>query len=554
MSVDHYDSKPWLSQYSAYHSGVMPQEFDTVLDAFLCSLQATPDDPLIWYFDGAMTFREVDNDSTTLAALLHEQGFEKGDRLGLYLQNDPAFIIGLLAAWKLGGVAVAINPMNKARELTFILHDSGARVLLCLDSLYVDVVERVIAEQATDVSIVITTSMFDGQTTNDHRVLDEDGRRAVPKGVLDLREVLRATDKNMVASIVRPGTDDIAMLTYTSGTTGKPKGAMNTHGNMAFNAQIYRDWVGLTPSDSIMGIAPLFHVTGAVAHVALALMTSCPLVLTHRFHPEVVLDVLRQKRPTFTIGAITAFVSLMNTRGATKADFSSFKAIYSGGAPISPAIASAFESFTGHYIYNVFGMTETCSPTHMVPFGQRAPVDETSGAISIGVPIYNTSVRILDDHDRVVPIGELGEIVDRGPQVMKGYWRQPEVTESVMKDGWLRTGDIGFMDGKGWFYLVDRKKDMINVSGYKVWPREVEDVLYSHPAVREAAVVGVSDDYRGETVKAVVSLKPGFNVTEDELLDHCKANLAAYKYPRILQVIDELPKTASGKLLRRELR
>jgi long-chain acyl-CoA synthetase len=554
MSVDHYDSKPWLSQYSAYHSGVMPQEFDTVLDAFLCSLQATPDDPLIWYFDGAMTFREVDNDSTTLAALLHEQGFDKGDRLGLYLQNDPAFIIGLLAAWKLGGVAVAINPMNKARELTFILHDSGARVLLCLDSLYVDVVERVIAEQATDVSIVITTSMFDGQTTNDHRVLDEGCRRAVPKGVLDLREVLRATDKNMVAPIVRPGTDDIAMLTYTSGTTGKPKGAMNTHGNMAFNAQIYRDWVGLTPSDSIMGIAPLFHVTGAVAHVALALMTSCPLVLTHRFHPEVVLDVLRQKRPTFTIGAITAFVSLMNTRGATKADFSSFKAIYSGGAPISPAIASAFESFTGHYIYNVFGMTETCSPTHMVPFGQRAPVDETSGAISIGVPIYNTSVRILDDHDRVVPIGELGEIVDRGPQVMKGYWRQPEATEAVMKDGWLRTGDIGFMDGKGWFYLVDRKKDMINVSGYKVWPREVEDVLYSHPAVREAAVVGVSDDYRGETVKAVVSLKPGFNVTEDELLAHCKANLAAYKYPRILQVIDELPKTASGKLLRRELR
>lgn len=554
MSIDRYDSKPWVSQYAAGHAGFLSLEFETVLDAFYGSLRRVPDAPVIRYFDGVLTFRELDQASTTLAAALHSQGFAPGDRLGLYLQNNPAFVIGLLATWKLGGIAVAINPMNKSRELAYILQDSGARALLCLDSLYADVAASVLAENVEGVSIVITTSMFDGQTANDSRVLDEVARRSVPDGVMDLFEILRATDEYLIAPRSRVSANDVAMLTYTSGTTGKPKGTMNTHGNMAFNAQAYRDWVGLTAADSILGIAPLFHVTGMIAHIALSLLTACPLELSHRFHPEVILDVLRKHRPTFTIGAITAFVSLMNAKGAKKDDFSSLRAIYSGGAPIPTSTALAFENFTGHYIHNVFGMTETCSPTHMVPLGQRAPVDPNTGAISIGVPIYNTSVHVIDDNDQVVSVGESGEIVDRGPQVMKGYWMQQEATDSALKDGWLRTGDIGFMDEGGWFYLVDRKKDMINVSGYKVWPREVEEVLYAHPSVREAAVVGVSDEYRGETVKAVVSLKPGSSATTEELLAHCKENLAAYKYPRILQVIDDLPKNASGKLLRRELR
>ncbi|MFJ4453138.1 AMP-binding protein [Pseudomonas sp. NPDC089392] len=554
MSVEHYDGRPWLSLYGSGQPAEITPAFDSMLEAFIESARRAPDQVLLHYFDNSMTLGEVDRASTALAGALIARGFMPGDRLGLFLQNNPAFVIGMLASWKAGGIAVAINPMNKARELAFILQDSGARALLCLDSLYLEVAKAAIEELGSQVDIIVTTSMLDGQSTNDTRVMEGNSRLAVEQGVVDLQAVIASARPSTVISPALLSADDVAMLTYTSGTTGKPKAAMNTHGNLVFNAQTYRDWVSITPDDCILGIAPLFHVTGIVAHVALALSTPCPLILAHRFHPEVMLEHIRRRRPTFTIGAITAFLSLMNAPGASRADFASFRAIYSGGAPISPATSQAFESFSGHYIHNAFGMTETCSPTHLVPFGERAPVDPQSGAISVGVPVFNTSVRIIDDLGCVVPVGEPGEIIDQGPQVMKGYWQQPQATSEVMQDGWLRTGDIGFMDARGWFYLVDRKKDMINVSGYKVWPREVEDVLYSHPAVLEAIVVGVSDSYRGETVKAAVSLRPGFEVTEQVLIEHCKANLAAYKYPRILEIKAELPRSATGKLLRRALR
>ncbi|MBK4999694.1 AMP-binding protein [Pseudomonas sp. S31] len=554
MDVDIYEDKPWLSRYATGLPKTISPEHDSLLTALQGAVAKSPELPLIHYFDGTMTLRQLDEASSRLAMTLIANGFMAGDTLGLYLQNDPAFVIGQLACWKAGGVAVAINPMNKARELAFILQDCGARALLCLDALYSEVAEQVLAQGAVQVSLVVTTSMLDGQSTHDARVLDDRQRRPVAAGVLDLQAITDARSSLEGFLPARPAAHDVAMLTYTSGTTGKPKGAMNTHGNLVFNAQAYRDWVGLTPDDKILGIAPLFHVTGSVVHVALALLTCCPLILTHRFHPGVILDVIRQQRPTFTIGAITAFQALMNAPGASRADFACFRAIFTGGAPVSPATLSAFEDFSGVYLHNAFGMTETCSATHLVPFGQRAPVDPRSGAISIGVPVFNTSVRIVDDEGAVVPVGEEGEIVDCGPQVMKGYWGQPEITSQALVAGWLRTGDVGFMDAQGWFYLVDRKKDMINVSGYKVWPREVEDVLYEHPAVFEAIVVGISDSYRGETVKAIVSLQQGMGATEAALIEHCKARLAAYKYPRQVEIVDSLPKSASGKLLRRAFR
>jgi long-chain acyl-CoA synthetase len=346
----------------------------------------------------------------------------------------------------------------------------------------------------------------------------------------------------------------VAILTYTSGTTGVPKGAMNTHANLVFNAQAYRDWMSLTPRDVVLGVAPLFHITGLVGHVALALLLPCPLVLAHRFQPEVVLDAIREHRPTFTVGAITVFIALSNVPGAGREDFSSLRVVYSGGAPIAPAVTEAFEKLTGLYIHNIYGLTETNSPSHAVPLGARAPVDPNSGALSVGVPVFSTVVRILDDDGEEVPVGEIGEIATSGPQVVPGYWNKPEATAAALPGGELRTGDVGFMDADGWFYLVDRKKDMINAAGYKVWPREVEDVLYGHPAVREAAVVGVPDAYRGETVKAFVSVKPGASATADDIIEYCKANMAAYKYPRSVEFIDELPKTTTGKILRRELR
>jgi long-chain acyl-CoA synthetase len=441
--------------------------------------------------------------------------------------------------------------MNKERELAYLLKDSGAVALLCLDELY-GIAHDVICAGGTAVKLVVTASALDWQSRNDRRLFAE-ARRITPHGTVDLMDVVMR--RGGEAPIARPCMpDDVAVLTYTSGTTGEPKGAMNTHRTMAFNTQTYRDWIGLSSEDRVLGVAPLFHITGLVAHIGLALLLRCPLILAHRYNPQVVLDAIREHRPTFTVAAITVFIGLSGQPGVEAEDFGSFRAVYSGGAPIAPAVNQRFKEKTGLYIHNVYGLTETNSPTHMVPFGAQAPVDPNTGALSIGVPVFNTVARVVDDMGKEVAVGELGELLITGPQVVPGYWKKPDATAASIPNGELHTGDIGFMDAQGWFYLVDRKKDLINAGGYKVWPREVEDVLYSHPAVREAAVVGVRDDYRGETVKAFVSLKPGMAATPMELIAHCKANMAAYKYPRAVELIDELPKTATGKILRRELR
>jgi long-chain acyl-CoA synthetase len=550
-----YTERPWLARYADGLPADIHTEYPTLLEMFRASLDRAPDTEAIRYFDGVLTLADLDRASDALAVALLEHGFAPADRMAIYVQNNPAFVVGLLAVWKAGGAAVAINPMNKARELTYLLSDSGATALLCLEELYDGVAREVIADGAsngTGVKTVITASARDWQTRNDQRLLGGVTKQR-HDGTLDLLELVERY-AGRVPDAPAPAADDVAILTYTSGTTGVPKGAMNTHATMSFNAQTYRDWMGLTTDDSVLGVAPLFHITGLVGHVALALLLPCPLVLAHRFHPEAVLDTIREHRPTFTVGAITVFIALAGVDGAGKEDFASFRMLYSGGAPIAPAVTDRFEQQTGLYIHNIYGLTETNSPSHGVPLGVRAPVDPNSGALSVGVPVFNTVVRILGEEGEELPVGEVGEIATSGPQVVPGYWNKPEATAASLPGGELRTGDVGFMDSDGWFYLVDRKKDMINAAGYKVWPREVEDVLYGHPAVREAAVVGVPDEYRGESVKAVVSLRPGATVTAQELIDYCKANMAAYKYPRTVEFIDELPKTTTGKILRRELR
>jgi long-chain acyl-CoA synthetase len=544
--------RPWLSLYDNGRPPDITPDYSTMLEMFRAALARAPGTEAIRYFDGVLTMTDLDTASDAVAVGLLDAGFAPGDRLAVYVQNNPAFVVGLLGAWKAGGAAVAINPMNKARELTYLLGDSGATALLCLEELYDGVARGVIAEGQTKVGTVITASALDWQTRNDPRLL-ADVRKVRHDGTLDLLELLN-THAGRTPEAPAPAAGDVAILTYTSGTTGVPKGAMNTHATMVFNSQTYREWMDLGPSDSVLGVAPLFHITGLIGHIGLALLLPCPLVIAHRFHPEVVLDAIREHRPTFTVGAITVFISLSGVDGVTKDDFSSLRVIYSGGAPIAPAVTEQFEKATGRYIHNIYGLTETNSPSHAVPLHARAPVDPTSGALSVGVPVFNTMVRILGEDGQELPVGEIGEIATSGPQVVPGYWNKPEATAASIPGGELRTGDVGFMDEQGWFYLVDRKKDMINAAGYKVWPREVEDVLYGHPAVREAAVIGVPDAYRGETVKAFVSLKPGASATPEELIAFCKEQMAAYKYPRQVELIDELPKTTTGKILRRELR
>ena len=551
-AVTTYTERPWLALYRDGTRADITAEFDTMLDLFRATVSRAPDAVAIRYFDGNLTFADLDARSDALAVSLAEHGFAAGDRLAIYTQNNPAFVVGLLGAWKAGGSAVAINPMNKARELTYLLADSGATALLCLEELYTSVARDVIAGGEVRVRTVFTCSPLDEQTRNDERLFAGATRGGV-EGTVDLEQVF-AEYAGRSPEPVSPRGEDVAVLTYTSGTTGVPKGAINTHANMAFNSQTYRDWMGLGPDDAVLGVAPLFHITGLVGHVGIALLAGCPLVLAHRFEPHVVMDAIREHRPTFTVGSITVFISLSGLEGATKEDWSSFRMVYSGGAPIAPAVTDQFQEKTGLYIHNIYGLTETNSPSHAVPLGVKAPVDPSSGALSVGVPVFNTVVRILDEDGKEAPVGEIGEIVTSGPQVVPGYWQKPEATEQSLPGGELRTGDVGFMDEQGWFFLVDRKKDMINAAGYKVWPREVEDVLYGHPAVREVAVVGVPDEYRGESVKAYVSLKPGAEVSEQELIGFAKEQMAAYKYPRSIEFLDELPKTTTGKILRRELR
>jgi long-chain acyl-CoA synthetase len=445
---------------------------------------------------------------------------------------------------------VSINPMSRQRELSYLLKDSGATVLVSLEALYDSVAREVVPD--TDVRLVLTTSELEFQTRNDERLFAGMERRR-HEGTTDFSEFV-AEHRGTTPPPVDLGPDDVAFLTYTSGTTGVPKGAMNTHRNVVFTAQVYRDWVHAGRDGAIFGVAPLFHITGLIGHIAVSMLAPAPLVLAYRFEPQVVLDAFAEHRPAFTIGAITAFSALLNAPGFSKDHFTSFTSIYSGGAAISPTAEQGFLKATGKQVHNAYGLTETTSPMTVTPFGSPSPVDPTSGALSVGVPAPNTIVRIQDDDGKDLPLGEIGEIVADGPQVVAGYWGKPDETAANLPGGALKSGDVGFMNPEGWVFIVDRKKDMINASGYKVWPREVEDVLAEHPAVRESAVVGVPDEKRGETVKAFVSVKAGASVTEDELIAHCKERMAAYKYPRSVVLVDELPKTVTGKILRRELR
>jgi len=548
MSV--YDQKPWLAQYSPGVPAEITPEFTDALSMFRHAVARDPQRTLLHYFDQGLATGEVDRLSDALAAALAARGIRRGDRIAVYLQNVPQFVLAMLAAWKLGGIMVSVNPMLRHKEVALILNDSGARVLVTLESLYHEVARDVVAD--SKVEHVLTTSEL--EFLGDARpALLKDSKRLACEGSTDLMTLIAEFDGQRPAPVSLAG-DDVALLTYTSGTTGPPKAAMNLHRNVVYNTQVYREWMKLDSDDVILGVAPLFHITGLIACITTAMLLPCPLVLYYRFDPATTAELVEQHGVTFVVASITVFIALMNNEEARKRDFSTLTKVYSGGAPVSPAQVEAFQNMFGAYIHNIYGMTETTSPTHAVPLGGSAPVDPNTGALSVGVPICGALVRICDDDGKELPAGEIGELVSGGPMVVPGYWEKPEESAKAFEARGIHTGDVGFMDAQGWFYIVDRKKDLIIASGYKVWPREVEDVLYTHPAVRECAVVGVVDAYRGETVKAYVSLRPGADLRAADIVEFCKDRMAAYKRPREVEIIDELPKTASGKIMRRELR
>lgn len=551
-----YEKRPWLQQYPDWAPHDIEPIRETAIGDFERTSARRPEAPALYYFDHVLTYKEINDLSSRLAAALGDLGLRKGDRIIIDLQNVPQFPIAAYAAWKVGAIAVPVNPMYKEKELAYFCRDSGAKLFLTLDEIAADLDRSFLKE--TSVTETITTSPLDllPADTATPALLSATSKREVP-GTLDFMALLK---KFKGQSVPDPNLspEDVAYLTYTSGTTGPPKGAMNTHGNIAFNARVYEIMQRIDSSDVVLGVAPLFHVTGEVAHLAIAARTGIPLILYYRFDPAETLRLIEKWKATVTVAAITVYMALMNHPDIKRRNIASLVKAYSGGAPVSEAVVNQFHEMTGLYLYNVYGMTETNSPSHIVPLGLRAPVDPESGALSVGLPVQNCVMKIMDLKEgiRELPPGEVGEIVDSGPIVVPGYWNKPDETRHAIRNGWLYTGDVGKMDEAGWFYLVDRKKDMIVASGYKVWPRDVEDIIYQHPAVRETAVVGESDPYRGETVKAFVALKEGMeaSVTPEEIISFCKARMAAYKYPRKVEFVSEIPKTLTGKFLRRTLR
>jgi long-chain acyl-CoA synthetase len=543
--------RPWLALYGDTPPTIEP-EHQTALGMFRRTAARAPDAVLMHYFDQPLSAGECDAMSDALATHLQQHGVAAGDRIAIDLQNIPQVMISVLAAWKCGAGVVPCNPMLRERELVEILKGSGSRILICEESLYRNVARAAVA--ATAVGHVITTSPLD--FLDSHAPLPAvlvGTNRARDGGVPDLRDIVERNAGRTPRDVELTG-DDVAFMVYTSGTTGEPKGATNTHRNVVFATSVYERWIGLTKADTILGLAPLFHVTGLIGHVTLAMLTGSPLVLFYRFDANEACRLTERHRGSFTVAAITAFIALLNSGAMDDRDLSSLTKVYTGGAPTPPAVLGEWERRTGVRIQPMYGLTEATSPTHMTPHGRRAPVHAHTGAMSIGVPVFNTDVRIVTETGQDAKPGEIGEFLIAGPQIVPGYWQRPNETAKALGSGGLRTGDVGFMDEQGWFYLIDRSKDMIVASGFKIWPREVEEVLYEHPAVREAAVVGIPDPYRGETVKAAISLKTGQSATADELRAFARERLAAYKYPRVVEIMDELPKTASGKIMRRHLR
>ncbi|MFJ7770288.1 class I adenylate-forming enzyme family protein [Streptomyces sp. NPDC097107] len=548
MTGSRYAAKPWLDLLTDAQKAPLDPDASLV-HALRRAAAEAPDRAFLAYFDGRLTYREVDELSDSVAGHLAARGLERGERVAVLLQNSPHFVLAVLGAWKAGAVVVPVNPMYKSGEVGHVLRDGEVAALICSDRAWESYLRETAAH--SPVRIVLTGCELDFQTRQDARVLTFE-RLPGATDADGLAEAARAGHKAPAGRDPEPG--DTALISYTSGTSGTPKGATNTHRNIMYNAERQRTGLGLPEAPVYFALAPLFHITGMVCEFGACLNSVGTLVLAYRFEPGVVLDAFAEHRPHYTVGPSTAFMALAAHPSVTREHFASFANISSGGAPLPPALVEKFRAGFGPYIRNGYGLTECTAPCASVPPHLEAPVDPVSGTLAVGVPGPETVVRIVDEQGAEMPFGEQGEIVVSGPQVVPGYWRRPDATAETFPGGELRTGDIGFMDAQGWLYVVDRKKDMINASGFKVWPREVEDVLYTHPAVREAAVVGVPDGYRGETVKAYISLRPGAETDPDALAAYCEERLAAYKYPRQVEILPELPKTASGKILRRELR
>ena len=508
-----------------------------------------PDRAAIHFYGRAITFAELDSAVGRLAGFLQGRGISPGDRVAIFLENSPQFAIAYYGALRAGGIVVALNPMHKAVELSHEFQDSGARALVTSHPAY-DVVEPIRAQ--TNLETVVLTAYRDFLPENPTLLPppsfleSKGGQRAGTDALLD---ILRTAPEQKMQ--VPRALSDTALLQYTSGTTGTAKAAEITHGNLVSNCELQRIYIGAGDDDVALGVLPWFHITGMECQMNMMAYMGATLVAIGRFDLVTVLRAIELYRCTLTTLIATVNVAIVNFPKTKEFDLSSLRHCFSGGAPVPPAIARRWEEITGHKLIEGYGLSETTAPTHINP-----PNRPKYG--TVGVPLPLTEARVVDANDGATELGlgQSGEIAVRGPQVMKGYWRNPDATRRAFRDGWFLTGDIGRVDEDGYFSIEERKKDMLKVSGFAVFPAEVEAIMYRHPAIAEVGVVGVADPYRGEDPFAFVVLKADAkgSVTEEQLAEWCRSNMAVFKAPRQVRFVETLPKTASGKVLKRVLR
>lgn len=551
--VSSYEQKPWLQHYPSKISSHLDYPGVPLTHLLASAVTDFPHQTATIFFGAKLTYAQLWREVNQFASTLAKLGVKKGDRVALMLPNCPQSVIAYFGSLLLGAVVVQHNPLYVERELEFQLQDSGCETIVALDALLPRVLR---VKPNTLLKHIIFTGLqdympFPTNVVYAQRLKKEGKSVEIPTapGLHRWKDFLRQGNTPPPPAEIKP--EDVALLQYTGGTTGVAKGAMLTHRNLVANTYQVMTWMldGKRGQEKMLCALPFFHVYGMTVAMNIGIALAAELIILPKFEVKMALEAIKKYQPSFFPGAPTMYVSINNYPDVGRYKISSIRSCISGSAALPLEVQETFERLTGGRLVEGYGLSESSPVTHCNPLDDSLRRNGT-----IGLPMPDTEVKIIDPGTmEECPVGEVGELVVKGPQVMAGYWNRPDATASSLKDGWLFTGDMAQMSADGYFSIVDRKKDIIIAGGFNIYPREVEEVLYQHPAIQEVAVAGIADAYRGETVKAYLVLKPGQEATAEEIIQFSRTKLAAYKIPRQIEFRSELPKTIIGKVLKRQL-